>query len=97
VDQHVGTGKSSETASVGAVSPVYAIVRPGRAGPTSSEELDAPVLERDRLALLEHAALRAGRDTERVGAGVVEPARPLRLDERVSDRRNAVGDGKAQT
>src|SRR5262249_40218093 len=53
---------------------------------------EAPVVERDGLAALEHAALRSERDAESVRGGVVEPAGPLRLDEGVADCRHTVRD-----
>ena len=42
--------------------------------------------------MLERAPFRARRHAERIGCADVEPARPRRLDERVTDRRNAVRD-----
>src|SRR6476619_3163183 len=53
-----------------------------------------PVRESDRIAALKGAALWPGRDAERVGLVNVEAARPGVLDERVPDRRDAVGNAK---
>ena len=59
---------------------------------TCSGVTTRPSGERHRLAALERAALGPVRDAERVGGLDVEPARPVVLDERVADRRDAVRD-----
>ena len=62
-------------------------------GPRRPEHLAgvivAAVRKRDGVAALERAALRPGRDAERVGSHDVEAARPRMLDQRVADRRDA--------
>ena len=95
VDEHVGAAAASSTVAEGAVSPVTTTRPPGRAArrAPASDVIDAAVRERDRLAALEGAALRAERDAERVRRLDVEAARALGLDERVADRATPCADG----
>ena len=76
------------------MSPAITTVRPGRAAEHLLGPHFATVGEGDRLAALQQATLGAERHTERIGRLDVEASRALVLDQRVTDRRDAVLDGK---
>ena len=79
------------TTGDGAVSHASTSFRPGRAGPsTASGVITRPSASVTGLAGLEDPPLGARRHAERVGRGDVEASRPLVLDERVAERRDAV-------
>ena len=79
---------ATTVASVGRVSPVMTILRPGRVG--SDDLLGMHAV--DDLAPLQAAEVRALGHPQATGHLDVEAPRPRRLDERVAERRAAVAD-----
>ena len=71
----------------GRVSPEYTTVRPARGSPTrSAGRYRAPVLQHDRLALVQPAPQRALRYAELARPLGMKPAQPRVLHQRVADR-----------